>query len=628
MDSDEEYYYYSDEDQYIDEDDGSGMKPEGQRGDSSSSSAHADESKEATAGYSRMSVDEENKNSENLLPGSSNSGRSEGSATTSDKVRTAAAQQDEYTVMTPAMLRAEQEKLIKNVSDVLDTSYDISNVLLLHFKWNKERLFDAYYADPEKACRDAGAVPLVENARVGTDADAAGGSKEQGVFMCQILYMEVPYKYTFSLGCSGEDGTEHRFSLDAWQKYLCTKVGEGKDCIFTRCPADKCQAMVSPKVWEDILTRELDEPLDEKTRQRHAETLRVYQRHLATSFVDINRNIRWCPGKHCECAVLASGAVKEVRCTGCDQLFCFKCGADAHAPVSCKGLAAWQEKCLNESETANWILAHTKVCPKCSTRIEKNQGCNHMTCRMCRHDFCWICLQPWSEHGTTTGGYYNCNKFEGGTSDGNEDTAARAKKELDRYLHYYKRFATHQQAGKFATEQRKQAEQRMIDMQSKDQEQSWVDVQFLQQAVEQLIECRRVLMYTYAFAYFLPDGAKKELFEYNQSMLERNTEHLSELSELELGMMNRSEVINYTRVTGKFLRSLLEQVESEGLSMELPRDGTAPSSSSSSSSSSSLSAGANAKRAGSGALSAGKNQARSGTTSSGSRPSRTTSRRR
>jgi len=32
----------------------------------------------------------------------------------------------------------------------------------------------------------------------------------------------------------------------------------------------------------------------------------------------------------------------------------------------------------------------TKKCPMCNTRIEKNGGCDHMTCR-CGHNFCWIC---------------------------------------------------------------------------------------------------------------------------------------------------------------------------------------------------------------------------------------------
>ena len=41
---------------------------------------------------------------------------------------------------------------------------------------------------------------------------------------------------------------------------------------------------------------------------------------------------------------------------------------------------------------ANWILANTRKCPNCNTRIEKNQGCNHMTCRLCKHEFCWTCM--------------------------------------------------------------------------------------------------------------------------------------------------------------------------------------------------------------------------------------------
>jgi hypothetical protein len=118
--------------------------------------------------------------------------------------------------------------------------------------------------------------------------------------------------------------------------------------------------------------------------------------------------------------------------------------------------------------------------------------------------------------------------------------------------------------GKFAAKQRQQAVKRMIDLQTTGNV-GWIDVQYLQQGVEQLIDCRRVLKYTYAFAYYMPTGPKKDLFEYNQSMLESHTERLSELVELEGEDVDRSEVINFTRVTCKFMNSLLDQVESDGL---------------------------------------------------------------
>jgi hypothetical protein len=101
----------------------------------------------------------------------------------------------------------------------------------------------------------------------------------------------------------------------------------------------------------------------------------------------------------------------NVRCSECWSSYCLLCqqgghtevtlpgkgGADPtvvnrmqlHVPASCTQYAMWLEKITTgESDTANWLLLNTKRCPgpKCSsgasTRIEKNQGCNHMTCKV------------------------------------------------------------------------------------------------------------------------------------------------------------------------------------------------------------------------------------------------------
>jgi len=44
-----------------------------------------------------------------------------------------------------------------------------------------------------------------------------------------------------------------------------------------------------------------------------------------------------------------------------------------------------------DKATRLWLKARTKSCPKCKVRIEKNRACNHMKCRNCGHDFCWLC---------------------------------------------------------------------------------------------------------------------------------------------------------------------------------------------------------------------------------------------
>ena len=44
---------------------------------------------------------------------------------------------------------------------------------------------------------------------------------------------------------------------------------------------------------------------------------------------------------------------------------------------------------------------------------------------------------------------------------------------------------------------------------------SWIEVQFLSKAVDILSECRRTLMFTYAFAYYLQKNNESEIFEVN-----------------------------------------------------------------------------------------------------------------
>lgn len=64
---------------------------------------------------------------------------------------------------------------------------------------------------------------------------------------------------------------------------------------------------------------------------------------------------------------------------------------------------------------------------------------------------------------------------------------------------------------------------------------TWIEVQFMKKAVEEVEKCRMTLKWTYAMAYYLAGGNEKELFEDNQRDLEKAVEDLSELLEGPIG---------------------------------------------------------------------------------------------
>jgi len=447
-------------------------------------------------------------------------------------------------------LRPEMKRRLKDVTEVLNVPNSAAAVLLRKYNWSKEALLEHYMANTDKVLKKAGVY-----ARCGHQVTPRKTTE------CGICY-EDDVDTMLAMPCG------HAFCLECWYDFCVNAVREGPSCVQTTCPEASCNEVVTEEEIERALAAAGTAAPPELTK---------FLQFQLRNFVESNPLTRWCPGRGCErvaCAQTASAMESEgnvAHCDSCTTNFCLLCGEEPHAPAVCKDLAKWNEKCRNESETANWILANTKSCPKCVSRIEKNQGCNHMTCQRCKFEFCWICMGDWHDHGANTGGYYKCNKYDtgggaGGPSTGPEDQsdAAKAKRDLDRYLHYYKRFHAHQEAQHFAKKSLKDTESRMVLLQESSDDAKWSDVEFLKTANEQLVECRRVLKFTYVFAYYLDhtrQSLQRERFEHHQEMLERFTENLSELSEKPLAQMDRTDVVNQTRVVDRFMKNILKYVE-------------------------------------------------------------------
>uniref|UniRef100_A0A914RY00 RBR-type E3 ubiquitin transferase n=1 Tax=Parascaris equorum TaxID=6256 RepID=A0A914RY00_PAREQ len=163
------------------------------------------------------------------------------------------------------------------------------------------------------------------------------------------------------------------------------------------CMASGC-ALLCP---EDFILKVLSDRTDLRTK---------YEEFVFKDLVTSHPHLRFCPGRDCCMIVMAkSRKAKKVTCIRCQTSFCVLCGSDYHAPTSCETIRMWLIKCADDSETANYISAHTKDCPNCHSCIEKNGGCNHMQCAKCKHHFCWMCFGDWKTHGSE---YYECSRYK------------------------------------------------------------------------------------------------------------------------------------------------------------------------------------------------------------------------
>jgi ariadne-1 len=153
-----------------------------------------------------------------------------------------------------------------------------------------------------------------------------------------------------------------------WTQHFFVKINEGQSKRI-RCMAHKCNYICDEAVVRTLLSRE------------HPDMAEKYERFLLESYIEDNKRVKWCPSTpHCGNAIRVEGdRLCEVECS-CGEQFCFNCLSEAHSPCSCLMWQLWEKKCRDESETVNWITVHTKPCPKCHKPVEKNGGCNLVSC--------------------------------------------------------------------------------------------------------------------------------------------------------------------------------------------------------------------------------------------------------
>lgn len=446
----------------------------------------------------------------------------------------------QFRVITPSQLRHSQQKKIEHVASFLSVTQAQAKALLWAYNWRADSLIESYIDNRAKLLQKAGLF-----------VDSNGNPVSTAPYNA----IPAPPGFTCFICCEGSDSVSdkdflifqlecsHAVCVDCFRTYIRQKVNEEGESRQIGCPQYKCGVYVPEDAVKylfiegedktnlptngDLSNNDINPSSTDKTLYEKYEGL------LDKEYVARMDKTTFCPAPDCqliiECLKVPENEnlkVPSVKCT-CGKAFCFACGLDDHMPATCKIAKAWLKKCRDDSETANWIAANTQECTKCHSTIEKNGGCNHMTCKKCKQEFCWICMGEWCLHGTS---YYNCSRYNEQDAQTARSEQDKSRSQLKRYLHYYNRYMNHLHSLKLDSETFEQMQKKMKQMQES-AGMSWIEVQFLSQAFEVLSASRHTLTWTYAFAFYLQKTHRTLIFEDNQNDLEVAVEQLSELFE-------------------------------------------------------------------------------------------------
>lgn len=125
------------------------------------------------------------------------------------------------------------------------------------------------------------------------------------------------------------------------------------------------------------------------------------------------KDFHYCPSPDCKVIYRTGTTGTVLQCPSCMIRICASCHTEYHEGLTC---AEHQDNLSgNHQALARWkALNGVKECPNCRTDIEKNGGCNHITCFKCKTHICWVCMKTFSNSGSDGGIYPHMQAAHGG----------------------------------------------------------------------------------------------------------------------------------------------------------------------------------------------------------------------
>ena len=450
-----------------------------------------------------------------------------------------------YKIYSNSEIQEKQQKIINDAMEIFDFNEDDAITLLKQLRWDSNKL-------NELNCQNYDVL-----VKYGIQPKTDLYLKDQELW--GICYQELKLKHLNSLKWG------HKFCNKWWEWYIVDHISKGYCSKLPTCPQFKCSLIIPHSWYLSYLPKELKN---------------VYKKYHLKSYTDESINLKYCPSPNWEWIIESISGSYITFTWKWENSYCFKCLKIAHRPLNWEDAMKWIAKNASESENMKWILVYTKHWPIWSSPIQKEKGCNHMTWMKWRHEFWWMCKEPWNKHNKETGGYYKWNKYEESRQDPlnqeNQLKQERMKSELQKYKWHYERWDNHAKAQSKV----KSLQETWLNFSNKlcyDQILTHSQLLFLPSAFEEVIKWREILKWTYAYGYYLDDTYKRELFQWMQEQLEVNWEILHDCLENEfLSFSQRLDDLNFfnnlkikilstLESTKKYYENILERLENDTL---------------------------------------------------------------